>query len=376
MYIDNLKQAQNCADITLLVIYDLEYENAQLSDFEITDDMRAYFKKCFLIGEKEITDEVKHLKEQSIILKDEADCFGWGYARKRNYALYLSIKMKMDYLLFFDDDEYPFVVVKDKDELLWSKQDVLKTHLHYLKDCDITVGNHCGYLLPIPQLAIENPLVSEAFRNFFSALSNDVITRNILDTSPVDGVTYLDDIKRPYTVLNNNGSKFVVGGNLGINLKIPQKIHPYYNPRGARGEDSFLGTCLNDINVVNIPAYTFHDGFLKYISIFQDGFPAKLDKILLDGETANRFFSACVGWMRYKPLYYYTLNRSEYAKIIQEARTMLEVLPLISEYMNDSRFMSILDELNYYDANVVLHHQEFQKIKRTWGKIVEHLIKQ
>jgi hypothetical protein len=65
-------------------------------------------------------------------------------------------------------------------------------------------------------------------------------------------------------VEEENGAKFITGGNLGISLRDLDKVYPFYNPPGARGEDTFLSTCLSNSTVKLIPAYTFHDGFSIY----------------------------------------------------------------------------------------------------------------
>lgn len=41
--------------------------------------------------------------------------FGSGYAGKRNAILLAAIELKMDYLLFLDDDEYPMAVMNNND---------------------------------------------------------------------------------------------------------------------------------------------------------------------------------------------------------------------------------------------------------------------
>ena len=48
---------------------------------------------------------------------------------KRNAVLYFALKNKMDYLIFFDDDEYPIANIKIDDSLVWKGQEVLSTHI-------------------------------------------------------------------------------------------------------------------------------------------------------------------------------------------------------------------------------------------------------
>ena len=57
------------------------------------------------------------------------------------------------------------------------------------------------------------------------------------------GITYanvnIDINNRTVKVKENNGMKFISGSNLGFNLKQIDRIFPFYNPPGARGEDTF-----------------------------------------------------------------------------------------------------------------------------------------
>ena len=57
--------------------------------------------------------------------------------------------------------------------------------------------------------------------------------------------------------------KFISGANLCFNLKNYKNFPPFYNPPGARGEDTFLSTCLSECSVRKVPCYTFHDGFSR-----------------------------------------------------------------------------------------------------------------
>ena len=49
-------------------------------------------------------------------------------------------------------------------------------------------------------------------------------------------------------VEEKNKMKFISGANLGFNLKNLDKLFPFYNPPGARGEDTFLSTCICESN--------------------------------------------------------------------------------------------------------------------------------
>mgnify|MGYP006898690542 CR=1 FL=1 len=55
---------------------------------------------------------------------------GHGHAKGRNTVMYYAIKHNMDYLLFWDDDEYPLANIKEEGdaEINWQKQPTIKQH--------------------------------------------------------------------------------------------------------------------------------------------------------------------------------------------------------------------------------------------------------
>ena len=87
-------------------------------------------------------------------------------------------------------------------------------------------------------------------------------------------------------------------------------------------------------------------------------------------EVVNRFYKACLGWVRYKPLYMYITHREEYSKIIEDMRVALkDTLPQICAYFNMSDFNNVMLELDKFDSQVEQHYQEFEKSKEVWNKI-------
>ncbi len=369
-------------EINLLVAYDLKYSNTKSTDYtSLSPTLLQYIDNTFFIGSEFINREVKFLINNNIINQKEAKWFfGSGYAAKRNSVLYTAIKNDIDYLLFLDDDEYPMAVTKTHDTAIWSGQHVLQTHLNFIKNADITNGYHCGYISPIPFIEFNSTLTETDFRIFIEAISNDIVTwdsvKNVINNG---GVTYADTgvlvENTAKDVQEVNHSKFISGANLCINLTDPQRVNAFYNPPGARGEDTFLSTCLSDKKVIRVPCYTFHDGFSTYRHLLDGVLPINLKYITADTDKIiNRFYRACIGWVRYKPLLLYITKRDSYEKDITEMRNMLEsVLPKVCAYFNKKDFMKILNELDYYSKNVKKHYIEFLETQRIWSKICEFL---
>ena len=368
--------------LNLLIAYDLKYNNTKPADYtNISEKLVDMVDDIYFLDTPLIKSEIDELIRENVLTEKEALMFfGSGYAAKRNTILYNAIKNKMDYLLYLDDDEYPVAVTKTQDSTIWSGQHVLSTHLKYIKDADITNGSHCGYISPIPHVDFNDVLSEDDFRIFIEAISNDIINwDNIRAVMNNGGVTYADK-----KALANNvatevpeimNTKFISGANLCINLKDPLRISPFFNPPGARGEDTFLSTCLADRKVLRVPCYTFHDGFSTYSHLLHGVLPIKLNYINANSSRiVNRFYHACVGWIRYKPLYIYITQRERYQEKIEQMRKNLSVtLPKLCSYFGMNDFMKISAELESYNKNVEKHYRQFIETQNIWARLRKYL---
>ena len=152
--------------LNLMVAYDLKYANTKSTDYTVVSkEIYSLVDDMYFIGGKEIETEIEYLVSNHVISEEEAHLiFGKGYAAKRNSLLYTAIKHNMDYLIFFDDDEYPMAVTKTHSTAIWGGQHVLTTHLKSIADADITNGHHCGYISPIPYINFNDDLSEGDFR--------------------------------------------------------------------------------------------------------------------------------------------------------------------------------------------------------------------
>jgi len=366
----------------LFVAYDLKYKSTKVSDYKITDEeILDMVDSAYYLGNSSITTEAQYLIEKKVINLNEAKLiFGEGYAMKRNAVLYFALKNKMDYLIFLDDDEYPIATIKINDSVVWKGQEVLSTHISNIKNVDMTHGHHCGYISPIPHFDFNDKLSEDEFRIFVESISNDIINWDSIKEKMNDGgVTYADlDIinsENTEVVKEINGMKFISGSNLGFNLKHIDKLFPFYNPPGARGEDTFLSTCISEYNIRKIPCYTFHDGFSNYEHLLLGVLPNTLKAMKTDSSVINkRFLKACIGWIRYKPLLIYITERDNYeTEIIKMKENLSNVIPKICNYFGNEEFKNILDELEFYDTHVEQHSNDFENTKLAWEKIMNFL---
>jgi hypothetical protein len=153
---------------------------------------------------------------------------------------------------------------------------------------------------------------------------------------------------------------------------------PFYNPVGARGEDTFLSTSLSERTVIKVPCYTFHDGFSTYHHLLEGVLPITL-KFIEAGNERNvaRFYKACIGWIRYKPLLMYITQKESYDEKIEKIRgSLTRVIPKICAYFDNSEFMNVLFEFEKYNRNVEKHFNEFAQTKLIWQKIIKYFKKQ
>lgn len=367
--------------LNLFVAYDLHYKNTKTTDYtNIHPELVDKIDSSHFIGSTAIKQEIDYLIKERVLDMHEVNMiFGSGYAAQRNAVLYNAIKQRMDYLIFMDDDEYPMAVTNTRDTAIWGGQHVLTDHLKHIAEADITHGNHCGYISPIPYMEFNDTMTEEDFRNFIEAISNDIVNWDKLKAVMKNGgVTYADTkiltSGEAMEVPETNHAKFISGANLCINLTKPSRIFPFYNPPGARGEDTFLSTCLTQRKVLHVPCYTFHDGFATYNHLLEGVLPIKLKFIKADTEeVTTRFYEACIGWIRYKPLLMYITNGEDYEERIKEMREQLKaILPKVCNYFGKSEFMNVLDELEEYHSNVKKHYDEFLETKCIWAKIMDH----
>ena len=368
--------------LNLFVAYDLDYHKTKITDYtNINPELVKQIDSSEFIGSVAIKEDIDYLIAENIISINEVRLiFGKGYAGKRNAVLYNAIKNNMDYLVFLDDDEYPMAVTNTRKTAIWGGQEVLTTHLKYINQADITHGHHCGYISPIPYMEFNDSMTEDDFRSFIEAISNDIINWDTLKIVMENGgATYADTriltSDEATEVEETNHAKFISGANLCINLTDPKRIFPFYNPPGARGEDTFLSTCLSERKVLRVPCYTFHDGFSTYNDLLEGVLPIRLKFIKADSQQiTTRFYKACIGWIRYKPLLLYITQPDIYEEKIEEMRKQLnETLPKICEYFGKPEFMKVLAELEKYNRNVKKHHREFIETQRIWARIMEHL---
>lgn len=378
--INQFKDTNTQVKLTIFILFDLGYQYTTRVDFygiipSVYKDIKIKY-----ITPEDIEEEKKKLIAKDILTRANADLFfGHGHAKGRNSLMYYALKSRIDYLLFWDDDEYPVACIKDENtnEIIWKEQDNIAMHLKYIEKADVTIGYHCGYISPIPYVELDEDVDQEKFKCFIEALGNDIISWDSIKEKFIkyNGITYADakiaNGEGAYEIKSDGIGKWVSGSTLCLNLKHIDKIPAFYNPEGARGEDTFFSTKLNDSKVIKVPVYHFHDGFLKYTNITRKKYPKILRRIKTSEEQIEqRFFKASRGWIKYKPLFEYVTDIQNYENKIENTYKNLKVgIPEVNKLFANDEFNVLLDDLKEYDANVKKHYNEYIKTNEIWNKL-------
>lgn len=366
-------------NITIFILFDLGYQFTTRTDFYgILPETYKYVNVKYITPE-EVSETVKVFISKYNLKKSEAELLvGKGYGKARNTILYYALREKMNYLLFWDDDEYPLAAIREDNKIIWKKQPTILEHLKNIQNADITCGHRCGVMSPIPYIKYNNEFKEENYKMFVEGISNEVISWDeVQKTRKKNGfLKYcdIDVLNSSAKVISEKGkTPIIYGSNLCLNLDHLEKIPAFYNPPLARGEDSLFAcaTVSKQTKVVSVPVYHFHDGFLKFTELMKERYPTKpLNINLEDNGMEQRFYKATVGWTKYKPLYYYITDRKNYRKIIDNSLEYLEKsVDIMSKQFVTCDFRNLIQELQLYDKCVEQHYQEYLTVNRVWDEV-------
>ncbi len=378
--INQFKDLDKKVELTAYILFDLGYQFTTRVDFygiipNVYRDLTIRY-----ITPEDIEEEKKKLIGREDFSKSDVDLFfGHGHAKGRNSLMYYALKDKIDYLLFWDDDEYPVACIKDENtnEVTWKEQDNIARHLQYIEDADVSIGYHCGYISPIPYVELNEDVDEKKFSCLIEALGNEVVSWDSIREKFVKdkGITYANSKiangEGAYEIKSDGIGKWVVGSTLCLNLRHIDKIPAFYNPEGARGEDAFFSTNLNEAKVIKVPVYHFHDGFLKYTNVARGIYPKTLRQIKsTEEQIEHRFFQASRGWIKYKPLYEYVTDKEHYQEKMDETiENLKKGIPEVNKLFDNTDFNALLTDIQEYDKNVKKHYNEYNKTNEIWNKL-------
>jgi len=295
--------------IGVAVNYDCTFLGLRDDDFIYDTKLSKQFLEKIYIGQKHVSKYVDFMKKKGI---DEniADILSQstGYSNKKNLVYLEAFKRGYDIVLFWDDDEYPYVCVVDDESISWMQTDILGAHLlAYEKySADVAFGFFTGYASPIP--AILNSRLSEetaiGLGDALSVASDVVNKKTFIDVHKIFIGLKCDnfDIKEIEMI---DGGKWVSGGNLSVKVKSVMHgvVPPFYTPPATRADDTILSMGLDSAKVVQIPAGIFHDAFGEYEEIRTGVFPDRIKRNIKDVNQLKRFCFALRGWLGYAPIF-------------------------------------------------------------------------
>ena len=363
-------------ELTIFILFDVKFQNVNRKDFyRLSTEVYKNIGIKYITPE-DIQNEKNELIKKGILKKEEADLFfGYGYGKARNTLMYMAIKNKIDYFLFWDDDEYPVACFKNKNnQIEWKMQDNILKHIENMKNADITLGLRCGYTSPIPYINLDTVENINAVEAFINAIKNEFTSWEKVKEYWIssEGITYADKKVIDNKInLKTNKEVIISGSPLCLNLQKVQKMPAFYNPEGARGEDIFFTLALKEVEIMEIPVYHFHDPFLKYTNILKKQYPDKIEVgKITDENVTKRFISASKGWIKYRPLYLYITNKDTYHKEIEQTRKNLEkAIPEMNKIFHTQEFNNLIIELDKYDKNVEKDYEQFLNVNEIWKKI-------
>ena len=219
--------------ITIFILFDSEYQQTPRENFyNIKSEVYKNIQIKYITPE-DIKEEIKELIAKYDMNESDMNYFfGHGHAKGRNTIMYYAMKNRMNYLLFWDDDEYPIAVFKENGKNIWLKQDNIIKHMEFMEkeNADVTVGHHCGYISPIPYIDFNEKFTEEDMKEFIEVISNDIISWNSIKEKMKNnnGVTYANmEIAKgngEYEIQSDGIGKWIAGSTLCLNLDHIDKI--------------------------------------------------------------------------------------------------------------------------------------------------------
>ena len=165
------------------------------------------------------------------------------YGAYRNAALFQALLSGVDYLLFFDNDVLPQVLTAHNDgRSSWQEVDFVGRHLEYLSRPDVvaTSSDYSGYYI-IP------PMDFDGLSELLVGVGKELALDYMVDYEAHGCLNFGSESSGRIVSTNK-----VLGGNLGLNLRMVERLAPFFSTTYAigercvlgRGEDTLLGPAI------------------------------------------------------------------------------------------------------------------------------------
>lgn len=369
--------------VDLLINYDTKFKNLPESSFRYESPKSRYFSSVKYYGKSAVSDFKNTLTEigvdkRAIALLSIAS----GYGNKKNIVILTALRDEYDYVIFWDDDEYPVYSVRNNEAIEWYSSDLIKEYTSNRGfPIDIACGYWTGFISTIP-LQFNTYISRDLAIKFGEALSigSDVVDRNTFINSSSSFVVLNSDmaVKKIEEI---NGVKWVGGGNVAYRVDSIRsgRVPPFYTPDGSRGEDTIHSMQLKEVNVYSVPVGVFHDAFSDYKDITKGRFPKNL--VLPDKGREyymKRFSEALFGWLTYAPLYIRLRYGDGYANRIA---AMIEQLQSIEHELYTELYelkflfngVLLTETIKRYSNNVEQNYAELMLVREEWLKVCKSI---
>jgi hypothetical protein len=292
------------------------------------------------------------------------------YGAYRNAVLFEAILQGVDNLLFFDSDVKPSVLLDLKDgQPHWQEIDFVGIHLAQLTKPRViaTTSEYSGYYI-IPPMAFDG--LSELLIGLGKELSIDY-----LSVCDIHDCLNLGSATPGPSVITDK----LLGGNLGLSLKQPWNLAPFFSTVyefddqciKGRGEDTLLGQALvmNERLMMDVDLRIFHDTF--------DDFPTAPDIFRKDVQT--RFYYACLGWIGRNPFLTWFLSRKRRNEALfkEEMRRQVEGLSVGAEkaarFFENPQFERLPEALEASMAALPESIERYRRLAEGWEKLIHAL---
>jgi hypothetical protein len=292
------------------------------------------------------------------------------YSYQLNSALAYAIADSNDLALLFDDDQsFRIPVALRNSSVVWRYTDVIGSHIRALKNgAAVTTGPIVGSVSPIPEsitATIPTSVRRRLGRLFEGA--HEFVNENTF-VNPRCVVPSSAEVSR-MTFASLRKPIWVSPANMGVDLR--HFLPPFFNPPGARGEDAFFALGLAPgASVVSVPAFIFHDPFLRYTEVHRGHFPTTLDPEPVTPASVNRLADALIGWLRYVPLFLlckWKHKSGAYEAHLRRKQALVESLsPILASRLGSARLLEMASNLELYSSRVSTDYENWLAVNATW----------
>ncbi len=290
------------------------------------------------------------------------------YGAYRNAVLFKALLDGMDYLLFFDTDVEPRVLI-DLEGLKakWQDIDFVGSHMRSLtkEHISATTSEYSGYYI-IPPMS-------------FSGLG-DLLTGLGKGMS----VEYMEDC-HDHQCLNLGSAspgfprpiKKPLGGNLGLDLRRARRLAPFYSTIynfdnmtiKGRGEDTLLGQAISVSRgqIMDVDLRVFHHTY--------EGFPAVPD--IRRKSIRDRFYLACLGWIGRNPFLSWYLDQLGALETDLRSETAMQRIGLeiggerAAEHLKDPRFTGLINAFEASSQILPDAIARYQRLMHGWQVLLD-----